>query len=179
MNLLFSRIYKRLRSENKVEQPVMSEAMEEVNEIPKRVERRGYYRHEFPHAVVGKLTVAQVGEKKVSLGYSKMLIRDISLGGMKIKSDLNLPIRDSVKYKFIFTLLGEPFELIGQLRWKEKARGETYFYGIEFELCQVEEDHMAPLMNKMSAWSRQQQEFPGMDYVYEDTFVFLMKDRAN
>ncbi|MHA6252471.1 EAL domain-containing protein [Oceanobacillus sp. CAU 1775] len=141
-----------------------------------KTERRKFYRHDFLYAVLGKMTVSEVNNKKVNLGTTEILIKDISLGGMKIKSNLNLPTNKNVKYKFIFNLMDESFQLVGQLRWKNEARGNTSFYGFEFELTQNDEDRLAAIMNTLSSRKNQNKEIPGVNYVFEDTFLYLTKD---
>lgn len=165
--------------------PIPAEVYEELLSVgiikpnvisqPPVEERRNYYRFTFPYSILGSMTVSEVNNKKVNLGQTKILIRDISLGGMKIKSNLKLPMNANIKYKFTFTLLGERIELLGKVCWQNKGRGDTSFYGIEFELNQKEEDRLAPIMNKMSTLQRENKEVSGMEYIYEDMFLFFTK----
>ena len=35
-------------------------------------------------------------------------------------------------------MMGEQFALKGTLRWKDDAKGDTYHYGVAYELSQVD-----------------------------------------
>ncbi|WP_158591784.1 EAL domain-containing protein [Oceanobacillus halophilus] len=138
-------------------------------------ERRRFYRLEFLFNVLGKMTITEVSNRQVNLGVTPILINNISIGGMKILSSLNLPVNTAIKFRFSFTLMNEYFELEGNLVWKEEAKGNTYFYGIEFNLDIRNEDRLAPIINKMSAFRNMNHEIPGTEVVQEDPFTYLQK----
>ncbi|MFC4025194.1 EAL domain-containing protein [Oceanobacillus longus] len=139
------------------------------------VERRAFYRFEFPYRVLGNMTITEVNHRKVSLGATPILIENISLGGIKIVSLLKLPINSDMKFMFAFTLMNELFELEGTLTWKNDAKGDMFFYGVKFNLNTYDEDRLAPLINQLSVLQNTNQQIPNTDFVYEDSFSYLHK----
>ncbi|WP_368858640.1 EAL domain-containing protein [Oceanobacillus saliphilus] len=139
------------------------------------IERRAFYRFEFPYRVLGNMTITEVKNRKVNLGATPILIENISLGGIKIVSLLRLPINSDMKFMFAFTLMNELFELEGTLIWKDDAKGDTFFYGVTFNLTVQDEDRLAPIINQMSALQHATKQIPDTDFVYEDSFSYLRK----
>ena len=137
--------------------------------------RRKYYRFDFSFSVLGEMTVTEVNKKKVNVGTTDILITDISLGGIKVQSNLKLPKNPDVKFRFLFTMMGEPFDVEGRLRWKQSANGNTYYYGFEFDLTPNDDDRLAPIIHKMSALKSQNKEIPGTEFVYENSNLFFRK----
>lgn len=145
-----------------------------LSKIPE-IERREFYRFEFPYSLLGNMTITEVNHRKVSLGATQILIENISLGGIKIVSLLKLPINSDMKFMFAFTLMNELFELEGTLIWKDEAKEDMFFYGVKFNLTVQDEDRLAPLINQMSALQRANKQIPDTDFVYEDSFSYLNK----
>src|SRR5690625_1379652 len=60
-------------------------------------ERREYFRFTFPFHLSAKMYITKIGEKKVNVGAANILIENISLGGIRFLSTLNLPIVAKMK----------------------------------------------------------------------------------
>lgn len=136
-------------------------------------ERRKYYRFEFPFPVLGEMTITEVNNKKVNVGATEILIKDISLGGVKVQSTLKLPIDTGLKFRIIFGLMNEQFQIEGSLQWKDEANGDTFYYGVASDLSQMDESRLAPIINKMSALRNRNQEIPDTEFIFEDTYAFF------
>lgn len=138
-------------------------------------ERRHYYRFEFPYDVLGKMTIIEINQRKINIGSSPILIKDISIGGIKIISTLKLPINSEIKFMFEFSLGNHLFKTEGVLKWSEEAKGNMHLYGVKFKLNQKDEDRLALLINKMSVSQNLSQEIVGTEFIYEDSYTFLQK----
>lgn len=138
-------------------------------------ERRNYYRFEFPYDVLGKMTIIEINQRKINIGSSPILIKDISLGGIKIVSTLKLPINSEIKFMFEFSLGNNLFKTEGLLKWTEETKGDTYLYGVEFKLNLKDEDRLSLLINKMSVSQNLSQEIVGTEFIFEDSYSYLKK----
>ena len=69
----------------------------DLHDLKPERERREYYRFEFPFPVLGEMTITEVNNRKVDLGATEILIKDISLGGVKVQSTLKLPINADIQ----------------------------------------------------------------------------------
>jgi Tfp pilus assembly protein PilZ len=86
--------------------------------------------------------------KKVNLGSTKVEIFDIGPGGLRIKTDIKLPIRKDLILKFTMNINGEPLELPGIIVWKKEVDFEHNMYGIQFILHDKERKNVTSLLNR-------------------------------
>lgn len=138
-----------------------------------KLERRKYNRLKIPTYVIGKISIIEVNKNQVNLGKANILIENISQGGLKILSALNLPINSAIKFKFFTTLVGEPFGLSGELIWKEEAKRNTFYYGVRFLINKSEQDQLAIAIRKIDALLHAKQKVLNTPLLYEDPYVFL------
>ncbi|MGY0692543.1 EAL domain-containing protein [Virgibacillus sp. FSP13] len=139
-------------------------------------ERRSFYRFAFPRHVLGEMSITEVNKRKVNLGSADVLVKDIGLGGIKILSSLNLPVNSPMKLKFSIRLLGENFDFDGTLVWKNEAKGDTFHYGINFDIHESNEDRLAVVINKMTVLQRLNQEIPDTNFINENPYLYLRKN---
>ncbi|WP_163971015.1 EAL domain-containing protein [Oceanobacillus halotolerans] len=138
-------------------------------------ERRSHFRLEFDHHIQGEMTIYEVNQQKVNLGSAPVLVEDISLGGLKILSTLKLPINAGIKFIFHLNLMGEEFELEGTLAWKNEARGDAFYYGIQFRINEVLEDLLVGVINKMTVLQRNNRMIPDTPFINENPYTYLKK----
>lgn len=139
------------------------------------VERRAYYRFNFPAFVMGTMTIIKINQKKVDIGNTPILIENISLGGMKIRSSLKLPINSRMTFKFSFVLMKQSFELKGTLRWTLEENFEVYSYGVAFKIKQEEEGRLAPIINRMTTLHNNHEKIQDTPFTFEDIEAFFKK----
>lgn len=94
--------------------------------------KRKHYRLNFPQQLEADIKLVSIAGRKMELGVSKVLIGDISIGGLKFISNLKLPIRGDVVYQFETELLNEPVTLKGSIVWKDEINEDLVEYGIQF-----------------------------------------------
>ncbi|UCZ53121.1 PilZ domain-containing protein [Bacillus shivajii] len=97
-----------------------------------RYKREEPLRYQFakPIPLTFSITKVEGIEKDSSNGEGKIL--DLSPGGLKFESILELPIRDDVEFTFTFQMGEESFEEKGVVKWKKDFRDQLYQYGAEF-----------------------------------------------
>ena len=122
-------------------------------------ERRKNYRSTLPFSVYGEITSSPMHSKRVDLETIEILIKDISLGGMNIQSHTKLRINADIDYRFIFTIMDEPFDLKGTLRWKQEVNENMFYYGVELDLNQNDTNRFTRITNKLTALKNSSSEF--------------------
>lgn len=138
------------------------------------VERRKFFRHEFQFPLPGEMTIVELNGRKVSVGTTPILIENISLGGVMIQSNLNLPVNKNMKFHLNFEIMNEKFEIDGELKWMEEDFKEKIFsYGVSFGLDRVTENRVAYLMNKLSTYRKKSEKIPDTTFIYEDARKFF------
>ncbi|MFD1360734.1 EAL domain-containing protein [Lentibacillus salinarum] len=141
--------------------------------MPAKEERRKYYRLVFPNPLLGNMTIVEINERTVNLGSAQVLILDIGLGGLKIMTSLKLPVHSNIKLNFNVHLMGESFQLEGRLVWKNEAKGDTFYYGVEFNISEQEKDNLAAFVNKMSALQRLNQQIPDTYFIEGSPYAYI------
>lgn len=136
--------------------------------------RRKYYRLKFDIPLCADMTVTKFKNKDIKLGTSKVLVEDISLGGLRYLSNINLPIQEDLVLLFTTTILGNQYHLTGRNVWKLEVNG-LYQYGFEFNLTETERDKLAPTINQLTLQLKSNPSLPNcrflqgnkMKYFYE------------
>src|SRR5699024_5016407 len=122
------------------------------------------------------MAILEVNKRKVDLGFAKILIGNISLGGMKIITPLKLPINSNMTFKFHFTLICEPFEIQGSLVCQNKGTGYTYDYGIKFDIKNKEEERLESIINKMTTLKNDNKNIHSITKVYKNHSLYYKKN---
>jgi len=140
-------------------------------------ERRKFFRLEFPFPIPGNLSIVELNGKPVGLGKTPVLIRNISLGGLNLLSNLKLPINMDMKFHISFTLLDEEFELNGEIRWINEEFAEVYSYGVPIKVNQLTENRLASIINKLSTIIRNNEKIPNTEFIYEDAHTYFRRNK--
>lgn len=92
--------------------------------------RRRHLRLQLTPAVAAELTLDSIGGQAVETRSRPVLLLDISQGGLRFMSVLDLPV--SMSYTLRLTLGAPvPMELKGHVRWKRR-RDNFFEYGIAY-----------------------------------------------
>ncbi|WP_042476215.1 EAL domain-containing protein [Bacillus ndiopicus] len=137
------------------------------------VERRQYYRYRFPYTIIGSLTIAEFNGHAITVGKTPILIENISLGGIKILSNLKLPVNQDMKFNVTFNIMGEQFEIAGELRWWEEKMGDVFGYGIRFITNINVENRLASIINKLSGYNRKAEIIPNTTFIYKEPYKYF------
>ncbi|MBH0230973.1 EAL domain-containing protein [Halobacillus yeomjeoni] len=144
-------------------------------EKKQKEERRSYFRLEFDAPLRGNMLITEVRGKAVQTGNTEILIKDISVGGLKFTSSLNLPVRPDIKMKFQIHLMGETLDVFGKVVWKNEMKHETYDYGVEFKLNVPLQDKLAQIINKASVYQHKKKDLPKTPVINENPHTYLYK----
>ncbi|ARD49081.1 PilZ domain-containing protein [Sporosarcina sp. P33] len=97
-----------------------------------RYNRHDYFRYSFEPYIPATFRIQLNNDKKILSNEGQCEIADISTGGVKFITNLDLPVRSEVlAIQLDFTIFTHPFELFGNVVWKKVAE-EGYQYGFEF-----------------------------------------------
>ncbi|EPZ42538.1 EAL domain-containing protein [Alicyclobacillus acidoterrestris] len=109
--------------------------------------RRKHFRVTPPHPMVAMVTIAAVNSRRLSLGYTDILLMDIGPGGLRFVSNLRFPANHGVVLHFKLTLFKRIIELEGSIVWSEEVADNLLQYGVEFSLDEAERKKLFPLFN--------------------------------
>lgn len=111
--------------------------------------RRKYFRLQLDFPLCTEMTVLKFKNKPLKVGMSKALIQDISLGGLRYISNIDLPVQEDFVLLFNTEILGRKRQFIGHNVWKSESNG-FYEYGLQFTINNQERDRFAATFNKLT-----------------------------
>lgn len=112
------------------------------------VNRRKFFRINLDWPLSSDMTIIKFKDKDVILGTSKAIIENLSLGGLKYTSNINLPVQKDVIIQFSTMILGHEVKFTGRNIWKAEVDG-FFQYGFEFTWNEVDQDKFATILNKI------------------------------
>lgn len=107
------------------------------------------FRIKFLEPIEGKAKVLCIGDKKLTQDKYIMLdILDLSAGGLRIQSKLDLPDDTKIFMEIAFEVEEELFEFSGHIIWKERAH-HTFQYGLQFVgITELERERLVATLNQ-------------------------------
>lgn len=122
---------------------------QQTNMLADKVEnRRKYERFQLRTPLSAEMTIVKFKNKEVKLGYSKVLIKNVSLGGLNYRANSSLPVQKDVVVLITTQILGKEVKFFGRNVWKSEEDG-FYEYGFEFIINEIERDQLEPIFHNM------------------------------
>ncbi len=140
--------------------------------------RRKYYRLAFQNPLCADMTIIKFKDKDTNLGYSNALIENISLGGLRFLTNINLPVQKDILLQFTTTILNESVTFIGVIVWKMEV-DNLFQYGLEFQISRIDRDKLAPLFNRLSIQVNKKQFLPNSDFLQESKQQYFSVNPQN
>lgn len=118
--------------------------------------RRDFFRIKFKKPLGADMSIFKIGGKKVSLGYTEVVVFDISAGGLRFLSDIKLPVKSDIVLVFETEILDEELNLYGNVVWMKHYEDEIFEYGLEFVFDEKHRETMLQLLNQLQMNIRNQ-----------------------
>ena len=112
-------------------------------------DRRKYFRVGFPQDLMANMTILEINGKKVTVGHTKSLIKNIGPGGLCFVANINLPLKKDLILQFSSELLGTPLRVYGTPVWKEGLEQGFVKYGLKFTFDENARMELTGLLNKV------------------------------
>lgn len=110
--------------------------------------RRKFFRINFNNLLESDFTINTIKGKKMNVGNTKILIKDIGPGGICFISNLSLPVKKDIVLKFTMRLI-EEINLSGYIVWSEEIEENLYQYGVEFIIDENERVNLIRILNQV------------------------------
>lgn len=111
--------------------------------------RRRYFRLRLDFPLCAEMTVLKFKNKELKLGMSKALIQDISLGGLRYLSNVDLPVQEDFVLLFTTEIFDKKRQFVGYNVWKSEVNG-FYEYGFKFTINNKQRDQFAAVFNQLT-----------------------------
>ncbi|MHC0038886.1 EAL domain-containing protein [Pseudoneobacillus sp. C159] len=133
-------------------EPLMQQkVLQPIDPLLKEKQRkRKHFRVSFPYPLEAEMTLLSIGGKTLHLGKAKVLIYDMSIGGLRFLSTLKLPVRGDMTLRFSTEILHKTIEVMGRIVWKEEDNEDITEYGIEFMIGEHESTYINGILNSFA-----------------------------
>ncbi|MBH0228760.1 EAL domain-containing protein [Halobacillus yeomjeoni] len=138
--------------------------------------RRQFYRMEFPYPLLGAFSIVEFYNERVVIGKSKVLIENISIGGLKFITKLQLPVNPEIRLRFNFKLFGKDYSLDGKIVWKDEVKPEIFQYGVQFYIDEPMRDELADTMNKLYVYKKNNKPIPESNFIDTEAVIYLNRE---
>lgn len=115
-----------------------------------REDRRKFFRIKFYQLLEAKSTILELKGKKINVGNTKVLIKNIGPGGLCFISNIKFPVEREVVLQFTTELMEKEVKVYGSPVWVEEVDKNLYEYGVEYTLGENDRDELIKALNQVS-----------------------------
>lgn len=116
-----------------------------------RVERRKYFRQQFRNLLMTDVTILRIKDKKMQVGNSRVLVKDIGPGGLCFISNIQFPLERDFTLRFSTTLMGREVTAIGSPVWVQELADSLFEYGVKFIMDEQEGEALTRILYQLQA----------------------------
>jgi diguanylate cyclase (GGDEF)-like protein len=115
----------------------------------RKEERRSFDRISFPGLPEADMAILKLNNKKVNVGNTKVLIKNISPGGLCFLTNVRMPVEKEVLLQFGAQLNGIRFNVVGNAVWINILESGIYEYGVKFVIDDCEQLELLAILNQV------------------------------
>lgn len=101
--------------------------------------RRKYFRIPLEIPLLADMTIEKIGDQKINIKTTEVMIKNIGPGGLCFYSPLKLPVSKKITLLFMTEILSEKLELRGNVVWNKEMANNEFQYGVELTTSNVGE----------------------------------------
>jgi hypothetical protein len=113
--------------------------------------KREYFRFQCSTPLCGEFRIASINDIPMDTKMTYVCVKDISAGGVRFESNLQVPVRDDISVQIRLRLIGKEIMARGLLKYSKPVDQSAYFeYGLEFILSNHDENALVQMINETS-----------------------------
>lgn len=109
--------------------------------------KRKYVRLKVP-GLFGELQICAIGAHRISSNSRKVLVLDISPGGLRFMSGLKFPGKRKIRVIVTTVITGIRFEAEGLIVWRRPSEN-VYEYGVMFDITALHRAFLIRMLNQL------------------------------
>ncbi|QRG66808.1 EAL domain-containing protein [Brevibacillus choshinensis] len=102
--------------------------------------RRKQLRVPLLYPLRSQMTIIKMKDREIHLEKTEVLLEDLSAGGLRFLSHVNLTVNADIIFQFETEILGGILNVSGYIVWKQELENDIYQYGLEFTINDMEQD---------------------------------------
>jgi len=95
------------------------------------ISNRQFFRVYTKEPICTEVTIVNFNGKSVKTNSCNVCIKDISIGGLRFLSKLNLPIGENVIYQFKLQIFHRCYYIKGNIIWQKEEKNGDIYYGVK------------------------------------------------
>ncbi|MFD0680324.1 MULTISPECIES: PilZ domain-containing protein [unclassified Paenibacillus] len=120
-----------------------------------KANKREYFRIGLKIPLSAQLKIVGINNILVDTKYARIFVTDISAGGLRVHSKLDLPLNIDLLLEFMFSLFHSELKVLGTIVRKSAISSTMYEYGIRFSLDENQHTLLMGHLNLLSIRLRQ------------------------
>ena len=165
-----------------ISRPVSAENIEkmlkgqwdEEYEPSNSVERRKFFRIDFQHPLEASMTVEELNGRKVELGNTNVLIKNIGPGGLLFLSNIKLPGNADITLKLQARILQKDFIFYGTIA-HDSEEDNIFSYGVKFIVAEKQRENLIKDLNQFQLQLRNNPLSNDHSFVLESNASYFKK----
>ena len=121
------------------------------------------------------MTIVEVKGRRVSVGKTKVLVKNMGPGGLCFISDIKLPVERDLVLSFSTELMGNTLVLLGYTVWSNELQDNLYEYGIEFIIDENTRTELTRVLNQVQIRMRKTVIFTEGSFTTYNPYTFFKK----
>lgn len=109
--------------------------------------RRKHVRLKLP-GTFGELRITAIGTRRIRSSSRRVLVLDISPGGLRFVSGLKFPAKRNIRVGVNVTIAGLLFETEGWIVWRMPSEN-VYEYGVMFDISALHRSFLIRMLNQL------------------------------
>jgi hypothetical protein len=136
--------------------------------------KRSFYRLSFEHPLCSDLKIVGAYGKEMESKKTRVVVKDISAGGLRFSTRLNLPPEANMVLEFRFTLLDKEVRTIGviQRKW-EPDDTHMIDYGVKFTIFENDEIALSGMINNLAVRLKRSPMLSSCSFCTEEDLEFV------
>lgn len=141
-------------------------------------DRRKFFRIRFNQLLEADMTILEIRGKKLDIGNTKVLIKNMGPGGLCFISNVRFPAERGITLQFTTELLEEELKVYGCIVWAEEKKNNLYEYGVEFTIDENGRSDLIKELNKVQIKMRNNILFAEGSFI-SDSYIQYFKKHSS
>jgi len=170
---LYSRPLPKDKFEKILEKGKCKPVLVNISPVIPQIERREYFRLKFYQLLKAELKIVKIKDKKMNVGNTKILIRNIGPSGLSFISNIKFPLERDFTLQFETTLLNNIVKTNGSPVWMEEIDDDFYQYGVKFLIDEEEREELMKILYEIQISKKKNNFFEDEHFTNDSPTVYF------
>lgn len=144
-----------------------------ANDLEVIEDRRKYFRIKFTQPLEADMSILEIKGKKVNVGSTKVLIKNIGPGGLCFISTIRLPVDEGIILQFKTHLIGEEVRVYGCTVWSGEMDDNLFEYGVKFTFDENKRTDLVRVLNQVQIRMKNDILFADGSFISGSPYVYF------